>query len=169
MNVIQFKREIMEQPKEGRAIELPNPKQLLEKMFIVKDGKFYRPNVLEKCFDRGSISELQYRAGMIMFEDAYFGLILSGLKGMDPTRASEPRTRNYKPTEMTYDQARSHKNWSDAFYNERLGDIQRQILWHVVVNDKPISDAAKERHYALGLLRETLNDLVRYYQIMKRL
>jgi hypothetical protein len=158
-----------DQPNENRVIELPNKKQLNDQRFIVKDNKFYRPNTLESCLDRGSIDHNQFTAGMIHFADAHFGLIFSGLKGIDTTRAALPRIKGWKPSEMTTDQAYAHKNWSDAFYLEALGDEDRRVLLHIVILDHSTSSYSDNRAHTIGTLRIALNELARHYRHKRRM
>lgn len=153
--------DIIAQPNENRVIELPNAEQIKKGLFKISGGKIRRKyaSALEKYFAYGSIDDEQYRAGQRLYEDAYNGGVLSNLKAID---YSKMRTSTKEDMSWYVDDKR--KKFSNAMFSKEIGRVQREILWHVVIFDEDIIKFDKNRHYAIGLLRETLNELVRHYK-----
>lgn len=151
-----------------RAIELPNKEQRAKSEYVKSStGPVRRKyaTVLEKYFGTGTLDKDQYQAGDRLYQEAYHGGVLSQIKAMDPTRAQMPKDRSYfNSSQMPTEQAYLHKAWSDAFFNQRLGNIQRDVLWWVCICDNEITHFSKNRDYSAGLLRESLNELARYYK-----
>jgi hypothetical protein len=158
---------IEHQPNENRVIELPNIEQIKKAMFVVVNNKYqkkYATN-LERYYHTGIISEAQYYAGTRLYCDAYYGGVLSQMKAIDYTRAKEIGSTN--KYEMSSNQADKHHNFSNAINCKEIGRIQRDILWRICIYDESIQDFCEDKRFAAGLLRETLNELVRYYRGLK--
>jgi hypothetical protein len=153
-----------DQPNDNRVIELPAIEQIRKAMFTVVDGKYKKPyaSLLEKYYVKGIISEAQYHAGTRLYTDAYYGGVLSQLKAIDYTKAKE--IGSTIKFDMSVNQADKHHNFSNAINNNEFGRIQKDILWHVCIFDMPLNQFSDNKMFASGLLRETLNELVRYYK-----
>lgn len=155
---------ISNQPNPNRIIELPALEQIKKGFFSVTERgyrKKYSTN-LEKYFCKGSISLEQYNAGCRLYADAYHGGVLNSFRAMDYTKAKE--SGNLKTGEMSWLAADKHKNFSNAINSPDLGRVQKNILWEICIWDFSLSDVAEEPKYAIGLLRESLNELVRHYR-----
>jgi hypothetical protein len=152
-----------------RVIEQPNKEQQAKHEYInlgktdATVRRKYASN-LEKYHAKDIISKDQYDAGTRLYMDAYHGMVLSGLKGIDPTKATMPRQKGYKPSELTQSQAYAHKRWSEAFHSDRLGEAERDILWCVCILDMGLKEVSDNTAYASGTLRVALNELVRFYR-----
>lgn len=153
------------QPYENKIIEIPNKQQMNKNEYVVREGKFrkkYATN-LERYYAEGILSEDQYRAGDRLYQDAYHGGVLSQIKAIDYTAAKE-NPGGIKKMEMSWLRADKHKSFSDAMHSTEIGRLGRDILWHICIFDFNIKSFDENRHFASGLLRETLNELVRYYR-----
>lgn len=152
-----------------RHIEQPTHEQQVKNEYVNLNKadatvrRRYATN-LEKYFAMSIISKDQFDAGTRLYMDAYHGMVLSGLKAIDPTQAAMPRQKGYKPSELTQNQAYAHKRWSEAFYCERLGEAERDILWLICILDMTLKEASDNTAYVSGTLRVALNELVRFYR-----
>lgn len=157
------------QPHDNKIIELPALEQIKKGLLVVRGGKYRSQYAtkLEKYHAGGSISEDQYRAGDRLYQDAYHGGVLNQLKAIDYTKAKEGG-RDFKDLEqMSWLRADKHKQFSDAMFCTEIGRVQRDILWWVCIFDCETSGFSDNRNFAIGLLRETLNELARYYKNCK--
>lgn len=174
--MLQPLREVIMQQKEipqiNRIIDGPTLEQQrrTEYVFSRSDGRFrlkYTSN-LEKYYGMGSLDEEQFRAGDKLYQDAYYGGVLSQIKGIDLTRCAIPRDKNAMPASMTSEQAYTHKSFSDAFFDQKINEEHRNILWWVCICDNTTSSYQRNRQVTIGLLREALNELARIYKSRKR-
>lgn len=151
-----------------RVIELPTKEQRLKSPYVATEGKVRKKyaTVLEEYYGKGYISLDQFNAGERLHADAYHGGVLSQLKAIDYTRAKEAAASVKALHEISEFKADKHHNFSNAMYNPEIGRVQREILYHICIFDMDASSFG-QRHFAMGLLRETLNELIRYYRNLR--
>lgn len=151
-----------------RIIELPTKEQRQKSIYIATEGKVRKKyaTVLEEYYGKGYISEDQFRAGERLHSDAYHGGVLSQLKAIDYTRAKEAAASSKALEQISEFRADKHHNFSNAMYNTDIGRAGRDVLYNICIFDMSASDLGP-RHYVMGALRVTLNELVRYYRNLR--
>jgi hypothetical protein len=145
----------IEQRSKGEYINLDKPDAIVRKKYSCK---------LEEYYYRKIITEEQYHAGIRLAEDAHYGCVANGIRGVDPTRALMPRTKGYRPSGLNDKQMLAYLRWSKAYFCERLGNNDRDILDWVCIEDRSLSSFDGNKGYARGALLVALNELGRYYK-----
>lgn len=142
------------------AIVLPTSEFANKIDLIIQNKKIRRKYScnIDKYNRLGRISDDQYRAGLRLYADAIMGGVLANMKAIDYMR--QPSGGG----DSSWQRAEKHKAFGDAMYKSDLGNLERQMLWHVVIFDNDVSSFHANRHFAAELLKETLATLAEYYK-----
>lgn len=157
-------------PPSTRAHESPNLNNQEKHEYLQSEGRYrlkYNSN-LEKYLDTNVINEDQFRAGMRLYQDAVKGGVLSGIKGQDYTSFMQPRGSGGKRADHISDYvAIKQQEFGNAMYSQELGRKDRQILWHICIEDGDLSSfdpAERSTLYARKCLKEALQSLLHHYR-----